>query len=130
MHPHQKNQKLRLKKEQVEKQNEATTTPEKTAAPVVVNDSLQDKQVKERLGSFTYSSSLPSAKDEFTVIENELLSLKIANKGGYIVNATVKGIEQFERDSKSEVQIIKDNNASLYLTLNTKDNRVLNTKEM
>lgn len=120
----------KAKQEQIDKQKETTKTPEKIVAPVVVNDSLQNEQAKAQFGSFAYSSTLPSAKNDFTTIENDVLSLKIANKGGYIVDATVKGIEQFERDSKKEVQIIKENNANLNLTLNTKDNRVLNTKDM
>jgi len=121
----------KAKKEQVDKQKEAVKTETtKQVAPALTNDSIQNEQAKAKLGSFAYSSSLPSAKEDFTTIENEVLVLKIANKGGYIVDATVKGIEQFERNSKKEVQIIKENNANLNITLNTKDNRVLNTKEM
>ncbi|MFC4740290.1 membrane protein insertase YidC [Flavobacterium ponti] len=129
--PTPEEQEAKAKKEQVEKQKEAAKTEStKEVTPVVTNDSLQNEQAKAKLGSFAYSSSLPSAKEDVTTIENEVLVLKIANKGGYIVDATVKGIEQFERDSKKEVQIIKENNADLNITLNTKDNRVLNTKEM
>jgi YidC/Oxa1 family membrane protein insertase len=129
--PTKEEQEAAAKQEQVDKQKETVnSTPENIVEPTVVSDSLQNEQAKAQLGSFAYSATLPSAKNDFTVIENELLSLKIANKGGYIVDATVKGIEQFERDSKKEVQIIKENNASLNLTLTTKDNRVLNTKEM
>ena len=121
----------KAKKEQVEKQKVAIKSEKTTeVAPVVVNDSIKDEQAIAKLGVFAYSSLLPSAKEEFTTIENDLLSLKIANKGGYIVDATVKGIEQFERDSKKEVQIIKDNNADFNLVLNTKDNRVLNSKDL
>lgn len=129
--PTKEEQEAAAKQEQLDKQKETVnSTPENIVEPTVVSDSLQNEQAKAQLGSFAYSATLPSAKNDFTVIENELLSLKIANKGGYIVDATVKGIEQFERDSKKEVQIIKENNASLNLTLTTKDNRVLNTKEM
>ena len=59
-----------------------------------------------------------------------MLSLKIANKGGYIVDATVKNFEQFEKGSGSLVKIIKDNNASFNLKLQTADNRTLDTKNM
>ncbi|WP_338375639.1 membrane protein insertase YidC [uncultured Flavobacterium sp.] len=121
----------KAKKEQIDKQKESVKTETtKQVAPAITNDSIQNEQAKAKLGSFAYSSSLSSAKEDFTTIENEVLVLKIANKGGYIVDATVKGVEQFERNSKKEVQIIKDNNAALNITLNTKDNRVLNTKEM
>ncbi|CAM3507418.1 membrane protein insertase YidC [Flavobacterium gelidilacus] len=129
--PTKEEQETKAKQEQVDKQKESVKTeltPEVTT--VVSNDSLQNEQAKDQLGSFAYSSTLPSAKKNITTIENDVLKLEISNKGGYIVNATVKGIEQFERNSKTQVQIIKENNANLNITLNTKDNRVLNTKDM
>jgi YidC/Oxa1 family membrane protein insertase len=129
--PTPEEQDAKAKKEQVDKQKETVKTEQtQEVAPVVINDSLQNEQAKAKLGSFAYSSSLPSAKEDFTTIENDVLLLKIANKGGYIVEATLKGIKQFERNSKTDVQIIKENNADLNITLNTKDNRVLNTKDM
>ena len=123
----------KAKQEQIDKQKEDASKIETAAqvvSPVVANDSLKNEQAKAQLGSFAYSSTLPSAKDNVTTIENDVLKLTISNKGGYIVDATVKGIEQFEKNSKKEVQIIKDNNANLNITINTKDNRVLNTKDM
>lgn len=121
----------KAKQEQVDKQKEAVKAEQTpVVTPVVANDSLQNEEAKAQLGSFAYSSTLPSAKENVTTIENDVLKLEISNKGGYIINATVKGIEQFERNSKTEVQIIKENNANLNITLNTKDNRVLNTKDM
>ncbi|MFT5754442.1 MAG: YidC/Oxa1 family membrane protein insertase [Flavobacterium sp.] len=129
--PTPEEQDAKAKKEQVDKQKETVKTEQtQEVAPVVINDSLQNEQAKAKLGSFAYSSSLPSAKEDITTIENEVLLLKIANKGGYIVGATLKGIKQFERNSNTDVQIIKENNADLNITLNTKDNRVLNTKDM
>jgi YidC/Oxa1 family membrane protein insertase len=129
--PTPEEQDAKATKEQVDKQKGTVKTEQtQEVAPVVINDSLQNEQAKAQLGSFAYSSSLPSAKEDFTTIENEVLLLKIANKGGYIVEATLKGIKQFERNSKTDVQIIKENNADLNITLNTKDNRVLNTKDM
>lgn len=129
--PTKEEQETKAKQEQVDKQKESVKTeltPEVTT--VVSNDSLQNEQTKAQLGSFAYSSTLPSAKENITTIENDVLKLELSNKGGYIVNATVKGIKQFERNSKKDVQIIKENNANLNITLNTKDNRVLNTKDM
>jgi YidC/Oxa1 family membrane protein insertase len=124
--------KAKEKKELVEKQaNEAkqakTTTPTTTVTPA---DSSQTAAAQAQLGSFGYSASLPSATDAVTEIKNEVLALKISNKGGYIVDATVLGFDQFEKNSKKAVQIIKDKNASLDITLNTTDNRTLHTKDM
>ena len=75
-----------------------------------VNDSLQLAQLQKSLGSFAYSATLPSAKDEFTTIENKLVKLTIANKGGYIVEATLKDFERSKKGSGQLVQLIKDNN--------------------
>lgn len=93
-------------------------------------DSLKVKALQGTLGAFAYSASLPSAKDNVTEIKNEVLTLKIANKGGYIVEAKVNNFEKFHKGSKLPVEIIKDNNANLNIQLQTKDNRVLNTKDM
>jgi YidC/Oxa1 family membrane protein insertase len=124
--------KAKEKKELVEKQaKEAkqakTTTPTTTVTPA---DSTQTAAAQAQLGSFGYSATLPSATDAVTEIKNEVLALKISNKGGYIVDATVLGFDQFEKNSKKAVQIIKDKNASLDITLNTTDNRTLHTKDM
>jgi YidC/Oxa1 family membrane protein insertase len=123
----------KAKKEQVEK---AAKTPTPVALPIAAiadttkTDSLQLEKLKGALGNFAYSATLPSAKNNFTTIENNLLSLKIANKGGYIVDATLKKFEQFEKGSGSLVKIIQENNASLNLKLQTKDNRSLDTKDL
>jgi YidC/Oxa1 family membrane protein insertase len=114
-------------KEVVQKEKKATIVQD-TLAPI--SDSIQKLQLQSSLGVFAYSASLPSAQDEYTTIENELLLLKIANKGGYIVEATVKSFEQFQKGSGSLVRIIKEANADLNLTLKTKDNRTLNSRDL
>ena len=87
-------------------------------------------QLKGTLGSFAYSATLSSATDTFTVIENDLISIKIANKGGYIVEAQLKNFEKFKKHSGELVALIKNNNANFDLQLQTKDNRTLNTKNL
>lgn len=118
------------KKEQVEKQAKEVKTVTSTVAATPVADSTKNAAAQVQLGSFGYSATLPSATDAVTEIKNEVLSLKISNKGGYITEATVLGFDQFEKNSKKAVQIIKDNNASLDIALNTTDNRTLHTKDM
>ncbi|RVT71346.1 membrane protein insertase YidC [Flavobacterium sufflavum] len=100
------------------------------AAPVATNDTLKLAQLQKSLGSFAYSATLASAKDEYTTIENKLVRLKIANKGGYIVEATLKNYERFKKGSGKLVQLVKDNNAQFNLQLLTKDNHTLNTKDL
>jgi YidC/Oxa1 family membrane protein insertase len=121
----------KAKKELVVKDSKAQENAAKvTPAALVANDSLQLAQLQKSLGSFAYSATLASAKEEFTTIENELVKLTIANKGGYIVEATLKEFEQNQKDSGKLVELIKNNNAQFNLQLPTVDNHTLNTKDL
>lgn len=124
----------KAKKEQVEKQQKAKQQEVKqvveTLKDTTVNDTVKLKKLQGSLGSFAYSATLPSAKEDFTTLENEFLVLKIANKGGYIAEATLKNFKKFDKNSGQLVELIKNNNASFNLQLQTKDNRVLNTKDL
>jgi YidC/Oxa1 family membrane protein insertase len=124
--------KATAKKEQVEKQAKQAKEVKTVSAitEAVPSDTTQTAAAQAQLGSFGYSATLPSATDAVTEIKNEVLAIKISNKGGYIVDATVLGFEQFEKNSKKAVQLIKDSNASLDITLQTADNRTLHTKEL
>ena len=102
----------------------------KTITDTSVADSVNIQKLQGVLGSFAYSATLPSAKEGYTTLENEYIKLKVANKGGYIAEATLKNFERFNKDSKKLVSLIKDNNANFNLELQTKDNRVLNTKDL
>ena len=79
---------------------------------VSTGDSLSLDKLKNRLGSFAYSGTLPSATANTTVIENDVLSLTISNKGGYVTEAKLKKITTYD---SVPVYIIKDGNASLNL---------------
>ena len=104
---------------------------EKAAVAVAeTGDSTQLVQLQKTLGNFAYSATLPSAKGDFTTIENEVVKLKIANKGGFIVEAVLKQHEKFKKGSGQLVELIKDNNANLNIALQTSDNRTLNTKDL
>src|SRR6187402_180327 len=123
----------KAKKELVAKEAKAKAVAVKSvAAPtaIVAGDSTQLVQLQKSLGGFAYSATLPSAKNDVTTIENDYVLLKIANKGGYIVEATLKNFEKFKKNSGQLVSLIKDNNANLNLQLQTTDNRTLNTKDM
>ncbi|RTZ02091.1 membrane protein insertase YidC [Flavobacterium sp. GSP6] len=112
------------------KELEAKTVAKATIEVAATGDSTQLAQLQKTLGNFAYSATLPSAKAGFTTIENELVMLKIANKGGYIVEATLKKFKKFEKKSGQLVQLIKDNNANLNVQLLTSDNRTLNSKDL
>lgn len=123
----------KAKKELVAKEAQAKAAAVKsvvTPTAVVAGDSTQLAQLQKTLGGFAYSATLPSAKNDVTTIENDFVLLKIANKGGYIVEATLKNFEKFKKNSGQLVSLIKDNNADLNIQLQTSDNRVLNTKDL
>jgi YidC/Oxa1 family membrane protein insertase len=124
----------KAKKELVAKEAQAKAVSAKQivtpTAAVVAGDSTQLAQLQKTLGGFAYSATLPSAKNDITTIENEFVLLKIANKGGYIVEATLKNFEKFEKKSGQLVSLIKDNNADLNIQLQTNDSRILNTKDL
>ncbi|WP_432222022.1 membrane protein insertase YidC [Flavobacterium sp. TMP13] len=125
----------KAKKELVDKQEAQANVDAEKAAVVTeetapAGDSVQLAKMQKSLGGFAYSATLPSAKNEFTTIENDLVKLKIANKGGYIVEVLLKKYERFRKDSGELVELIKDNNSNLNIQLNTTDNRTLNTKDL
>ena len=117
-------------KEAKAKELEAKTVAKATVAVAATGDSTQLAQLQKTLGNFAYSATLPSAKAGLTTIENELVKLTIANKGGYIVEATLKKFEKFKKGSGELVQLVKDNNANLNVQLLTSDNRTLNSKDL
>lgn len=97
-----------------------------TLDAVKPGDSLALEQLKNKLGSFAYSGTLPSATDETTVLENDVLMLKISNKGGYITQARLKNFHQFD---SVPIYLIKNGNASLDLQFSA-ENRTLNSKDL
>ena len=98
-------------------------TPEKTIA--VLSDSLKLVNAQNELGSFASSSVI--SPEGTTVIENDVLRLTIANKGGQIVEAFLKEYTTFHDDP---VKLIKDNNALFNINFGTTGNRILNTKDL
>ncbi len=122
----------KAKKEQAEKEAKTPKSAAATAPIVQSTDSTAkvSPEALAKLGAFAYAETLPSAKNTTTLLVNKVLSLKIANKGGYISEATVLNQEQFKKGSGKAVQIIKDNNANFNLTLTTKEGKVINTKDL
>ena len=124
----------KAKQEKIDKANKKKEVATKEVLSTVVDSTVSDtvklQKLAGALGSFAYSATLPSAKEGFTTIENDLVKLTIANKGGYISEATLKNYKKFEKNSGQLVELIKNNNANFNLELQTKDNRVLNTKDL
>tara|TARA_R110000850_G_scaffold150497_1_gene273229 strand:- start:138591 stop:140486 length:1896 start_codon:yes stop_codon:yes gene_type:complete len=104
-------------------------TPEEItteASGDIASDSLRQEALKNQLGSFAYAASLPSATENETILENDVIILKFSNKGGYITEATLKNHKTYD---SIPVYLIKDGNASLNLQFQA-ENRVLNTKDL
>jgi YidC/Oxa1 family membrane protein insertase len=102
-------------------------TVEKAAVVPQTTDSVQNLALQAKLGAFAYSASIPSAKDNKTVLENDMLKIVINNKGAKIEEIQLK---KFQTYDKKPLFLVKDDNAQLEINFNTKDNRVLNTKDL
>ncbi|MDP2687724.1 MAG: membrane protein insertase YidC [Aequorivita sp.] len=114
---------------EAEKGKQEITLAQATSDSMNVNnpsDSLALEQLKNKLGSFAYSGTLPSATDGITVLENDVLSLKISNKGGYITEALLKDFHKYD---SVPIYLIKDGSASLDLQFSA-ENRNLNSKDL
>lgn len=124
----------KAKQEQLNKINKAKEDKTKQITAAIVDTTASDtakiQKLQGALGSFAYSAALPSAKETFTTLESDVLKLTIANKGGYISEVVLKKFEKFKKGSGELVELIKNNNANLNITLQTNDNRVLNTKDL
>ncbi|KAB8155368.1 membrane protein insertase YidC [Kordia sp. TARA_039_SRF] len=117
---------------------DSTTTKTNTALETTtldLTDSTQVAKYKNATGAFGFNAGKVDM-DGTTTIENQLLSLKISNKGGQIVEARVKGqlvkgeFKELKTYDSLPVYLVKDGNASFGLNLTTADNRVINTKEL
>ncbi len=117
----------KAKQEQVEAAaiKESTTDEPVVAQTPQLNlqDSTAVANYQGKLGAFGFTK--PS--NDVTTLENDVLTLKISNKGGQIVEAKMKNFVTFD---SVPVYLIKDGNASFGLDFSTSDNRVLNTQEL
>lgn len=116
--------------EQVEKANETNevatpTTVDSTQVATTETDSIKQARANEQLGSFGYSNQYDNGT--VTTFENDVLFLKVANKGGQIVEAKMKNFKTYD---SIPVHLIKDNNASFNINFKTSDNRTLNTENL
>jgi len=123
------------KKDDKTKETAKTETAAKTPIDQLVanaqNDTVANAQLKNQLGSFAYGASLPSvtgAKD--MKVDNGVLTVIFSSKGGYIKEATVNNQKRISSKNDDLVKIITNNNSKLDLKFATKDNRLLNTKDL
>ena len=125
----EKTEQIENDKKAAEVVNQKDISLEKATTELAVassEDSLGLSKLQNRLGSFAYSGTLPSATDATTVIENEVLKLTVSNKGGYIVEAKLKEHTIYDG---TPVYLIKDGNSSLNLQFSA-ENRLLNSQDL
>ncbi|MBE7685223.1 membrane protein insertase YidC [Tenacibaculum piscium] len=103
----------------------ASSVQNNVAGTPILNDSLQQIALKNKLGAFAYGAS--TAKNGETVIENNLVKLTIDNKGGQITQALIK---KFKTHDSLPLYLVKDKNASFNINFGTTDNRILNTQDV
>ncbi|QCX38494.1 membrane protein insertase YidC [Aureibaculum algae] len=105
----------------------STKTVDSAITTVSPTDSVALSNAQSQLGAFAYSATLPSASANETVIENELLKIKVSNKGGQITDVELK---EFKTNAQKPLHLVKDNNALFNINFATTDNRTLNTKDL
>lgn len=89
-------------------------------------DSLQMAELQNKIGAFAYSANAANL-DKETVLENDVLYLKVNNKGGYITEVKLK---KFTKYDSLPVYLIKDQNSIFNIKFGTTDNRTLNTQDL
>ncbi|MDY7395066.1 membrane protein insertase YidC [Aureibaculum sp. 2210JD6-5] len=104
-----------------------TKVIDSTITTVNPTDSLALTNAQSQLGVFAYSATLPSATANETVLENDLVKIKVGNKGGQITEVELKN---FKTHDQKPLYLIKDNNALFNINFATTDNRTLNTKDL
>ncbi|MDB2631400.1 membrane protein insertase YidC [Flavobacteriaceae bacterium] len=115
--------------EQQAKQEQIDTSSNQvsTAKTVENTQNSSSAQQKSKLGDFAYSLDLASANDSFTVLENDVLALKIDNKGGGLSEVKLKTFVNYD---SIPVYLIKDETARFNLNFSTSDNRTLITSDL
>jgi len=111
--------------EQIINSDDIASQNNATSLPPVINDSLKQVEIQNQLGAFAYSEV--NSSEGTTTLENEVLLLKINNKGGQITEALIKGFQTYD---SLPLHMIKDNNSSFNINFGTTDNRILNTKDL
>ncbi|SDI03621.1 membrane protein insertase YidC [Winogradskyella thalassocola] len=109
------------------KQNETLVT---TSADFTTNaqvlDSTQKVALHNKVGSFAYALTLPSATDKQTRVETDVFELKFDNKGGHLAEVKLKNFVDYD---SVPIYMVKDNNSAFNITFGTSDNRTLNTQD-
>jgi YidC/Oxa1 family membrane protein insertase len=88
-----------------------------------INDSTAVANYKKAVGEFGFTKT----QDGTTLLENNVISLVVSNKGGQIEEAKMKDFVTYD---SIPVYLVKDGNADFGLNFTTNDNRVLDTQDL
>ena len=113
--------------EKAKVQEDVIQTTAEDFSKEAVTDSVQLTSLKNKLGAFAYSSTLPSASNIETIVENDLLELKFSNKGGFLSEVKLKNFVNYD---SIPIYLVKDNNAAFNINFGTSDSRILNTQDL
>lgn len=91
--------------------------------PTYVEDSTAMTKYQHAAGAFAFTK----ANEGSTKLQNEVLYLEVANRGGQIAEARMRN---FVTHDSVPVHLAKDGNANFVLNFSTTDNRVLNTADL
>ncbi|MEL6917887.1 MAG: membrane protein insertase YidC, partial [Bacteroidota bacterium] len=106
-----------------EQQKSQDTAPLAQQPAINLQDSAAVADYKSSVGAFGFTTT----SDTLTELANNVLHLKVSNKGGQIVEAKMKNFVTYD---SVPVYLVKDGNASFALDFSTSDNRVLSTGDL
>ena len=87
-------------------------------------DSVRMQNMRQRFGDFAQAMT---GEERLTTIENEVLELRVSNKGGRIVYARLKEYDDYQGQP---LVLFDEQDSELNFSLVTADNRVVNTSEL
>ena len=109
------------------KQNETLVTSSSDySTNTQVLDSTQKVALQNKVGSFAYALTLPTAGDKFTTVETDVFELKFNTKGGHLAEVKLRNFVDYD---SVPIYMVKDNNSAFNITFGTSDNRTLNTQD-
>ncbi len=110
--------------EQTEQKKTSNTNLAAEKEQPVQNDSIQNSQRQNLAGSFDYANI--NSEDKITILENEVIQLKVANKGGQVVEAKMKQFDSYKGDP---IYLLKESNAEFNIQFQDKSGRIINTAD-
>jgi len=113
--------------EKAKKEAETKTIVAEDFSNQNVTDSSQLQNLKNKLGAFAYSATLPSATNAETTVETDVLTLKFSNKGGFLSEVKLKKYVDYD---SVPINLIEDGNEYFNINFGTQDNRILNSKDL